>query len=141
MADETTNDLSLLGRSEASLPQAPSRDILESFPNPKPGRHYQITLDCPEFSSLCPVTGQPDTAHVEIRYAPADLCIETKSLKFYLASYRNHEAFNEAVTNRLLDDLVAVCAPREMSVRARFGSRGGIRLTVVANHPDAGRTA
>jgi len=130
-----TNDLTLLGRSETTLPDSPSPDILEAFPNPKPGRRYTIQLDCPEFSSLCPVTGQPDAARIEIRYVPDERIIETKSLKFYLASYRNHAGFNEAIANAILDDFVAVSAPHEMHVLARFAPRGGIQLTVEAHHP------
>lgn len=109
---------------------------METFPNRSPNRDYWIQLDCPEFTSLCPVTGQPDFAQLEIHYIPGDRCVETKSLKFYLASFRNHPSFNEEVVNRILDDLVAACEPRRMTVTGSFGSRGGISLTVVASHPD-----
>jgi 7-cyano-7-deazaguanine reductase len=136
MHESAADNLTLLGQPTAKVPDAPSPEILESFPNPKPGRHYVITLDCPEFSSLCPVTGQPDSADIEIRYVPGGRCIETKSLKFYLASYRNQPGFNEAIANSILDDLVSVCEPHQMLVRAQFATRGGIQLTVEASHPD-----
>lgn len=131
-----SEDLNLLGRSEHRLPASPDDAALETFPNRTPGRNYRIHLSAPEFSSLCPVTGQPDCAHVEILYIPDKLCVETKSLKFYLASYRNHAAFNEAIVNRILDDLVKACAPRQAVVRGQFGARGGIQLTCEARHPD-----
>jgi 7-cyano-7-deazaguanine reductase len=130
-------DLTLLGHSENRLPSSPGEAKLETFPNCRPGRRFWITLDCPEFSSLCPVTGQPDTAHLLIRYVPDECCVETKSLKFYLASYRNLPAFNEEIVNRVLDDLVAAMNPLEIVVNGRFGSRGGIQLTCEARHPEA----
>ena len=130
------DELHLLGRSENALPAHPDEAVLETFSNRSAGRRYWIELDCPEFSSLCPVTGQPDTAHLRIRYIPGEKCLETKSLKFYLASFRNHAAFNEDIVNRVLDDLVRASAPVEMVVRGTFGSRGGIRLTCQARHPD-----
>ena len=128
--------LTLLGRSEHRLPQEPSVSILEAFPNRTPGRNYTIHLNAPEFSSLCPVTGQPDSAHLEIYYIPDKLCIETKSLKFYLASYRNQAAFNEVIVNQVLDHIVAVCKPRQAIVRGKFSPRGGIQLTCEAQFPD-----
>jgi 7-cyano-7-deazaguanine reductase len=131
-------DLTLLGRSENRLPQSPEEASLEVFPNRNAERNYWIELDYPEFSSLCPVTGQPDTAHLTIRYIPGERCVETKSLKFYLASFRNLASFNEDIVNRVLDDLVAACAPRRMSVSGRFSPRGGIRLTATASFPDPG---
>jgi 7-cyano-7-deazaguanine reductase len=134
------DSLTLLGNSQASLPTSPSRAKLETFPNPNPKRNYSIQLDCPDFTSLCPVTGQPDFASIVIDYVPGRRCLETKALKIYLAAYRNEPAFNEAVINRILDDLVRACAPRQMSIEGRFAARGGIALTVVAQHP-ARRTA
>ena len=131
----TTADLSLLGRSEHRLPASPAEAKLETFINRTPGRNYTIHLDCPEFSSICPVTGQPDTAHLEIFYIPAERCIETKSLKFYLASYRNHASFNEEIGNHVLDDVVKACAPKQAIVRGKFSPRGGIQLTCEATHP------
>lgn len=127
--------LTLLGRSESRLPAAPDRATLESFPNPRPGRDYWIALDCPDFSSLCPVTGQPDSARLAIRYVPSERCVETKSLKFYLASFRNEAAFNEAIVNRVADDLIAVCAPKRLEIKGAFAPRGGISLTVEVSHP------
>jgi 7-cyano-7-deazaguanine reductase len=133
----SNSDLTLLGRSENRLPARPEEATLETFPNCRPGRRFTIHLDCPEFSSLCPVTGQPDTAHLVIRYIPDESCVETKSLKFYLASYRNLPAFNEEIVNRILDDLVAAMRPREITVTGKFGSRGGIQLTCEARHPES----
>lgn len=127
--------ITLLGRSESRLPTAPDASILETFPNRSPQRRYVIHLDYPEFSSLCPVTGQPDSARLEIAYVPDDRCIETKSLKFYLASFRNTAAFNEEIVNRILDDVVTACTPREAMVRGAFSPRGGISLTAEAHHP------
>ena len=135
MPDSRQDELHLLGRSENRLPSTPDEARIETFANRSAGRDYWIHLDCPEFSSLCPVTGQPDTARIQIRYIPGEKCIETKSLKFYLAAYRNHAAFNEDIVNRVLEDLVKACAPRQMVVRGAFGSRGGIRLTCQAGHP------
>lgn len=135
-ANKKTAELSLLGRSEHRLPASPDEAVLETFPNRNPGRNYTIHLSTTDFSSLCPVTGQPDSAHIEILYIPDKKCVETKSLKFYLASYRNYPAFNEAIINRILDDLVKVCRPRQIIVRGRFSPRGGIQLTCEARHPD-----
>lgn len=132
---DQTASLNLLGRSEHKLPASPDEARLETFPNRTPGRHYTIHLSAPDFASLCPVTGQPDSAHIEILYIPDALCVETKSLKFYLASYRNHASFNESIVNRILDDLVAAAAPRQALVRGRFAPRGGIQLTCEARHP------
>ncbi|MEY2578583.1 MAG: 7-cyano-7-deazaguanine reductase [Verrucomicrobiota bacterium] len=126
--------LTLLGKSETRLPASPAEARLETFPNPA-RRNYRIRFETADFTSLCPVTGQMDFAQITIEYIPAKLCVESKSLKFYLASYRNERAFNEAVTNRILDDLVRACSPREAVVTAEFSARGGIALTVRAEHP------
>ena len=128
-------NLTLLGRSEATLPQNPSAARLETFPNPA-RRNYHIHFETDDFTCLCPVTGQPDFARIDIDYVPDNLCVESKSLKFYLASYRNERAFNEAVTNRILDDFVKACSPREAVITAQFSARGGIALTVRAEYPD-----
>lgn len=112
---------------------AASRD-LQTFPNPKPERPYEIRFDCPEFTCLCPVTGQPDFATVRIRYVADEKCVELKSLKLYLWSFRNEGAFHEAVTNQILDDLVALIAPRFMEVEGDFLVRGGIHTVVIARH-------
>ncbi len=138
---EDLKNLSLLGKAESRLPASPDEAKLEVFPNQRPGRHYWITLNCPEFSSLCPVTGQPDAARLVIRYVPGDVCVETKSLKFYLASFRNQPAFNEEIVNRILDDLVSVLQPRELIVRGEFAPRGGIQLTTEAAYPEPTRNA
>ena len=107
---------------------------LETFPNPQPGRDYRIHMQMPEFTCLCPVTGQPDFAVLELDYVPDRNCVELKSLKLYLWSYRNRGAFHEAVTNRILDDLVRVLAPRFMRLSARFNVRGGITTTICVEH-------
>ncbi len=127
--------LTLLGRSETRVPQSPAEARLETFPNPSK-RRYTISFETDDFTSLCPVTGQVDFAQIAIEYVPDAVCVESKSLKFYLASYRNERAFNEAVTNRILDDFVKACAPREAIVTAEFSARGGIGLTVRAKYPD-----
>jgi 7-cyano-7-deazaguanine reductase len=127
--------LKLLGHSGAQFPATPTATILETFENRFPKRDYIIRFECADFTSLCPITGQPDFAHLEIEYIPGARCIETKSLKFYLASYRNSAAFNEEIANRILDDLVSVSQPKKMIVRGQFASRGGITLSVEAAHP------
>lgn len=132
----TKTPLRLLGKASA-LPTEPSRDILDSFPNSHPGRDYTIFLETEDFSSVCPVTGQPDYAEITIEYVPAARCIETKSLKYYLAAFRNTPAFNERIVNSILEDLVAVCSPKSMTVRGAFAARGGLSLTVVASHQAA----
>ena len=117
---------------------APSSKVLETFPNPSPGRDYSIHMQIPEFTCLCPKTGQPDFATLLLDYIPDGLCVELKSLKLYIGSYRNEGAFHEAVTNRILDDLAKVTAPRFMRLTAKFFVRGGIFTTVVAEHRKPG---
>jgi|SRR5690606_11147135 len=107
--------------------------LLETFPNPRPERDYEIRIRCPEFTSVCPKTGQPDFGEILIDYTPEASCLELKALKFYLQSYRNQGIFYEAATNRILDDLVAACQPRRMRVTGAFTARGGITTTVVAD--------
>jgi 7-cyano-7-deazaguanine reductase len=114
----------------------PSKE-LETFPNPRPERDFEISMECPEFTCLCPRTGQPDFATIRIHYVPAQLCVELKSLKLYLWSYRNEGAFHEAVINKILDDLVQVCHPRTMTVIGDFNIRGGIHTTVTAEYKAA----
>ena len=109
----------------------PSKE-LDTFENPAPTRDYEIRFDCPEFTCLCPKTGQPDFATIRIRYVPDERCVELKSLKLYLWSYRNEGAFHEAITNRILDDLVAATQPRKMTVEGDFWVRGGITTVVEA---------
>jgi len=111
---------------------------LETFPNPSPGRDYEIRFECPEFTCVCPMTGQPDFAVIRIVYVPDRVCVELKSLKLYLWSYRNEGAFHEAVTNRILDDLVAALRPRRAEVVGDFFVRGGIHTVVAARYPDQG---
>jgi 7-cyano-7-deazaguanine reductase len=115
------------------MPSRPSKR-LETFPNPSPGRDYRIHMEIPEFTCLCPRTGQPDFAVLVLDYVPDRACVELKSLKEYVWSYRNEGAFHEAVTNRILDDLVRATRPRYMRLEARFNLRGGIFTTVVAEH-------
>jgi 7-cyano-7-deazaguanine reductase len=112
----------------------PSKKSLETFPNPSPDRDYTIRMRIPEFTCLCPKTGQPDFATLELEYVPDAKCVELKSLKLYIWSYRNEGAFHEAVTNRILDDLVQLMKPRFARLKAEFNVRGGIYTTVVAEH-------
>ncbi len=128
--------LHLLGHSTTKLPHAPGRKILETFPNRNSKRDYWITLQCPEFTVLCPVTGQPDFGAIVIRYVPDKLCVETKSLKFYLASFRSSHAFGEDVVNRIADDLIVVLRPRRLAVNAEYSPRGGISLCIAVEHPE-----
>ena len=113
----------------------PSRDQLETFPNQFPARDYLIEHVCPEFTSVCPKTGQPDFATLTFRYVPDATCVELKSLKLYLQAFRNAGIFYENVTNRILDDLVAVLQPRRMTLVAQFTPRGGISSRIVVSHP------
>jgi 7-cyano-7-deazaguanine reductase len=116
------------------VPSQPSKR-LETFANPTPQRDYRIHMEIPEFTCLCPKTGQPDFATLVLDYVPDRRCVELKSLKLYVWSYRDEGAFHEAVTNRILDDLVALLAPRRMAVEADFYVRGGIHTVVEASHP------
>jgi 7-cyano-7-deazaguanine reductase len=115
------------------MPTTPSRQ-LETFPNPRPGREFEIAFEVPEFTCLCPMTGQPDFATIRIRYVPDQKCVELKSLKLYFWSYRNEGAFHEAVTNQILDDLVTVLDPLRITVEGDFYVRGGIHTVVRAEH-------
>ena len=107
---------------------------IETFPNPRPEREFEIAIDCPEFTSMCPKTGLPDFGVIRIRYVPGARCLELKSLKYYLLEYRNKGIFYEAATNQILDDLVAACAPRWIAVTGDFTARGGITTRVTAEH-------
>jgi 7-cyano-7-deazaguanine reductase len=107
---------------------------LETFPNPSPGRDYEIEIRCPEFTSVCPKTGLPDFGEIIIRYVPDERCLELRALKYYMIEFRNKGIFYEAVTNLILDDLVAVCGPRRMTVIGDFSARGGITTTVTASY-------
>lgn len=115
------------------MPSQPSKN-LETFPNPNPQRDYTISFECPEFTCLCPRTGQPDFATIRIEYVPDKLCVELKSLKLYLWSYRNEGAFHEAVTNKILDDLAQSTQPRYLKVVGDFFVRGGIHTVVTAEY-------
>jgi len=135
MTADDTSGLKHLGSGRTNYAfEEPSAAILEAFPNKYPDRDYQICFEHPEFTSLCPKTGQPDFATIEITYVPDQLCIETKSLKLYFTAYRNHGSFMETITNKILDDLVSVCRPRRMQVVAMFNPRGGTSLTVTAEY-------
>jgi 7-cyano-7-deazaguanine reductase len=114
------------------MTSTPKRE-LETFPNPKPDRDYVIEFECPEFTCVCPRTGQPDFATIRVQYVPDALCVELKSFKLYLWSYRNEGAFHEAVINKILDDLSDACKPRFMEVAGDFYVRGGIHTTVTAS--------
>lgn len=117
-----------------SQPTIPATADLDTFPNPSPGRDYTITITCPEFTSVCPLTGQPDFGTITFQYTPSELCVELKSLKLYLQRFRNEGIFYEAVTNRLLDDFVAACQPVRCKVTGAFTARGGITTTVTCVH-------
>jgi 7-cyano-7-deazaguanine reductase len=114
-----------------------STATIETFPNPRPEREFEIAIDCPEFTSMCPKTGLPDFGVIRIRYVPDAACLELKSLKYYLLEFRNKGIFYESVTNQILDDLVAACAPRRMTVIGDFTARGGITTKVTAEHVKA----
>jgi 7-cyano-7-deazaguanine reductase len=119
------------------MPSKPSRR-LRTFANPAPERDYRIRMEIPEFTCVCPMTGQPDFATLELEYVPDRLCVELKSLKLYVWSWRDTGAFHEAVTNRILADLVAATRPRYMRLTARFNVRGGIHTSVTAEHRKRG---
>jgi 7-cyano-7-deazaguanine reductase len=109
-----------------------SSSTLETFPNPRTGRDYEIAINCPEFTSVCPKTGLPDFGEIRITYVPDQLCVELKSLKYYIIEFRNRGIFYENVTNEILDDLVGVLQPRRMTVVGDFSVRGGIKTVVTA---------
>jgi 7-cyano-7-deazaguanine reductase len=112
--------------------------MIETFPNPRPGREFEIAIDCPEFTSMCPKTGLPDFGTIHIRYVPDERCLELKALKYYLLDYRNKGIFYESATNQILDDLVAACGPKRMTVEGEFTPRGGIKTTVTATYNQPG---
>jgi 7-cyano-7-deazaguanine reductase len=122
----------------AAVSTTPSRQ-LETFANPRPARDYEVRFECPEFTCVCPKTGQPDFATIRIRYVPDALCVELKSLKLYLWSYRDVGAFHEAVTNQIADDIIAAVAPRRLVVEGDFLVRGGIHTVVEVCHEAPGR--
>ena len=112
-----------------------SSALLETFPNPRTDRDYEIAILCPEFTSLCPKTGLPDFGEIRITYVPDETCVELKSLKYYILAFRNRGIFYEHVTNQILDDLVAAMKPRRITVVGDFSARGGIKTVVTASHP------
>lgn len=126
--------LRALGR-KVPLPASPEKAALETFPNPYPDRDYTIRFDCPEFTALCPVTGQPDFGTITIEYVPNKRCIESKSLKLFLGSFRNHGSFAETITNMVRDEIVRACKPRRVTVNGDFTPRGGIGICVTASYP------
>lgn len=107
---------------------------LETFPNPCPGRDYEVDIRCPEFTSMCPKTGLPDFGEIRVQYVPGQSCLELKALKYYMLDYRNQGIFYEAATNKILDDLVQACQPRRMTVTGAFTARGGMTTTVVVGY-------
>ena len=133
---ERFNTLTLLSASERDYPTSPEEARLETFTNLYADRDYLIEFDCPEYTSLCPVTGQPDFGHIIIRYVPDDKCIESKSLKLYLYSFRNSSTFHEESVNTILDAIVKACSPRRAEVIGRFRPRGGISINVKASYGD-----
>lgn len=133
---ERFNTLTLLSASERNYPTSPEEARLEIFTNLYADRDYLIEFDCPEYTSLCPVTGQPDFGHIIIRYVPDNKCIESKSLKLYLYSFRNSSTFHEESVNTILDAIVKACSPRRAEVIGRFRPRGGISINVKASYGD-----
>ncbi len=127
-------DLTLLGSGETKYPETPEDARLETFANRYSDRDYWITFECPEFTALCPITNQPDFGEITIRYVADQKCLESKSLKLYLFSFRNCHAFHEETVNRILDDLAAACAPRRMTVEGNFNPRGGIGIKVRSSY-------
>ena len=134
MTDADYSGLTLLKKNHKDYPDSPEKAKIETFRNAFPKRDYVITFDCPEFTSLCPITGQPDFGHITINYIAKEKCIESKALKLYLFSYRNHNTFHEVAVNTILDDLVAACDPKWMQVIGDFMPRGGIAIHVTAEH-------
>ena len=130
--------LTLLSASERRYPKSPDEARLEVFDNVYADRDYEIEFDCPEFTSLCPVTGQPDFGHIVLRYIPDKSCIESKSLKLFLFSFRNENTFHEEAVNRILDAVVAACSPRHAVVEGHFRPRGGIAINVKAVYDKQG---
>jgi 7-cyano-7-deazaguanine reductase len=135
------DDLTHLSASTTQVPTSPEASTLETFDNTHPDRDYVITFDCPEFTSICPITGQPDFGKITISYIADKKCVESKSLKLYLFSFRNHGGFHEECTNRILDDLIRVCQPKWAKVTGDFMPRGGIAIRVDAEYPSVAHNA
>jgi 7-cyano-7-deazaguanine reductase len=123
---------------KAARTEAPKAKPVQTFPNPSPARDYEIEISAPEWTALCPITGQPDFATIRIRYVPDALCLELKSFKEYIFSFRDRGVFHEAVTNEILDHLVRSCRPRRMRVVGDFSVRGGVKTVVTAEFPQPG---
>ncbi|HMK36315.1 MAG TPA: preQ(1) synthase [Desulfomonilaceae bacterium] len=140
MSDRKLEDLTILKRSGTAFATSPAEAKLESFPNNYPGRDYVVEFDCPEFTSVCPITGQPDFARISITYIPDEKCLESKSLKLYLFAFRNVGMFHEEITNRILDDIVAATRPKWARVRGLMNARGGISIDVTAEYRKPGYT-
>lgn len=135
MAKAKQRGLTILGKNRTPYPETPEMATLEAFPNSHPKRDYRVTFNCPEFTSRCPITDQPDFGTIEIEYVPDQLCLESKALKLYLFAFRNSHTFHEEAVNRILDDIVKAIQPREVIVRGRFNPRGGIAIHVQASYP------
>ena len=131
-----TTGLTKLGSPTTYRFDNPGPDLLEAFPNRHPDRDYVITFEHPEFSSLCPMTGQPDFATITVRYVPGEKCVESKSFKLYMCAFRNHGAFMESIVNTIADDLIVTLTPRRLTVTGAFNVRGGTAITVRAEHLD-----
>jgi len=133
---EELQGLSLLGDHKNRYPDQYTPDVLETFVNKHPDNEYIVTFDCPEFTSLCPMTGQPDFGHIIIKYIPRERMVESKSLKIYLFSFRNHGDFHEDCVNIIMKDLVKLMNPKYLEVKGKFTPRGGISITPFANYAD-----
>ena len=133
-----TVGLTKLGSPTSYRFDKPGPDLLEAFPNRNPGRDYVVTFEHPEFTSLCPMTGQPDFATITVRYVPGEKCVESKSFKLYMCAFRNHGSFMESLTNKIADDLIEILAPRRLTVTGVFNVRGGTGITVRVEHIDSG---
>ena len=133
-AGQETTGLTKLGKATSYRFDTPDAAILEAFPNRYPGRDYVITFEHPEFTSLCPMTGQPDFGTILIRYVPGERCVESKSFKLYMGAFRNHGSFMESLTNKIADDFISTLAPRRLTVEGIFNVRGGTGITVRVEH-------
>lgn len=138
MKKKETEGLSKLGGPTKFRFDSPDVSLLEAFPNRYPGRDYVITFEHPEFTSLCPMTGQPDFGTIIIRYVPGEKCVESKSFKLYMGAFRNHGSFMESLTNKIADDLIALLAPRRMTVEGAFNVRGGTGISIRVEHIEPG---
>ena len=141
MEKKETDGLSKLGGPTKFRFDSPDVSLLEAFPNRYPGRNYVITFEHPEFTSLCPMTGQPDFGTITVRYVPGERCVESKSFKLYMGAFRNHGSFMESLTNKIADDLIALLAPRRMTVEGVFNVRGGTGISIRVEHLDKALSA